>query len=240
MNSHIHNLFKNTNVYWINLDRSLDRKKSIELLFETNNILNTRISAVDGAQIDENEYRKKMNAYDKMSLNEIACTCSHIKAIRCALDNNDDYAIIMEDDINFEYLKYHSKSFLQIYNELTSFGGECLQLSSTHMKKDKDYARISNDKNFYTKGWQNSAVSYLITKSGMLKVLKYIEDSKMLYVSERTIFANVENYITKPYFTYHFYFDVKSTIRDATKSANATQTRSKMWWNEYYKIRESE
>ena len=70
MNSHIHNLFKNTNVYWINLDRSLDRKKSIELLFETNN----------GAQIDENEYRKKMNAYDKMSLNEIACTCMHMQS----------------------------------------------------------------------------------------------------------------------------------------------------------------
>ena len=48
------------------------------------------------------------------------------------------------------------------------------------------------------------------------------------------MFLITKNYMTKPYFTYYNYRTIGSTIRENNKSANMTQTLSKMWWDDYY------
>jgi hypothetical protein len=54
------------------------------------------------------------------------------------------------------------------------------------------------------------------------------------------IFRITNNYIVKPYFSYPFLRDEQgnntniSFIRENTKGAHATQTISKLLWDEYY------
>ena len=85
-----------------------------------------------------------------------------------------------------------------------------------------------------------SAVAYLITKDGMKRVLDNFEKNKNFEVSEHMIFNVVNNFLTSPYFSYPFLKNEKnetinsSNIRENTKSAHATQTISKILWDEYY------
>ena len=67
---------------------------------------------------------------------------------------------------------------------------------------------------------------------------KILENKKKvtLHVSELNLFNHVDTYsIYPPYFTYPFYKENKSTIRLNNKSAHASQTLSKLFWDKYYK-----
>jgi GR25 family glycosyltransferase involved in LPS biosynthesis len=229
---HVKNIIGNTQVFWINLNRSPDRKIQMEQIFNSYDINNVRIEAIDGNNIDIEQYKKTYDINPTMSKYEIACACSHLKAIQIAYDKNLEYAVIMEDDINLNYFKYHTNTFKILLNELEKVNGSCLQLCLTNTKKE--FAYVSTDANLLSKGWTNSGGAYLITKQGMKNVLDMMKLTKQLNVSEVIIFKNINNYMTKPYFSYCFLYEMKSTIRDNTKSAHATQTKSKWWWDEYY------
>ena len=54
----------------------------------------TRIEAVDGNTLADNDYLSKY---------EIACVLSHVKAIQTAYDNGLDEVLILEDDIYIDY-----------------------------------------------------------------------------------------------------------------------------------------
>src|SRR5437899_582739 len=96
-------IFGNTAIYWINLDRSPDRRKHMmEQLTGTNNY---RIQAIDGT--DKNKYPKEykiINPNPNFSDSLNAVMSSHIKAIKLAKTNQLDNVIIIEDKCHFEYI----------------------------------------------------------------------------------------------------------------------------------------
>jgi len=99
-------------IYWINLDRSKDRRKRMEKMFK-NPVFKgkkiIRISAVDGKAPDIDQVLNanfegmQLEKYTKI---EYACLLSHLNTIKQFSESSDEVALIMEDDTTLEYKKY--------------------------------------------------------------------------------------------------------------------------------------
>ena len=109
---------------------------------------------------------------------------------------------------------------------------ETIQIAGTYSKK-RFFEMISLQEELL-EGNDAGAIAYLINQKGVDKILKNFYETKIINVSEHNMFLITKNYMTKPYFTYYNYRTIGSTIRENIKSANMTQTLSKMWWDDYY------
>jgi GR25 family glycosyltransferase involved in LPS biosynthesis len=101
------------NLYYINLEKSLDRRNFMEKQFRENEISFIRIPAIDGDNIKIN-YRNRCTK--KITNGELGCTLSHIKAIKKAFDDNCEIAVICEDDINFSLINKWNEKISDIVN----------------------------------------------------------------------------------------------------------------------------
>lgn len=81
-------------IYYINLDRSHDRKQSMEKQFQLFGLDVTRLSAIDGSTLNLTDYKSC-----GLTPGEIGCYLSHIKAWKLLLETDDQFAVIFEDDI---------------------------------------------------------------------------------------------------------------------------------------------
>lgn len=91
----------------INLRSATERRAAVEAQAERLGIDVQFVDAVVGRDLPadvpayDKRGRAKTHTYD-LSCNEIACTLSHIKAMKMFLAGEAEYAVIMEDDILFE------------------------------------------------------------------------------------------------------------------------------------------
>ena len=90
--------------YYINLDRSVDRKKAAEQQAAMHGIDLQRIAAVDGRALKEEDLtayarsKRKLEYRTDLSPGEHACILSHLKTLRLFLETDKQYAVILEDD----------------------------------------------------------------------------------------------------------------------------------------------
>lgn len=163
-------LSTNLNLYYINLDTSLDRKERfLKRLPEY--IIPTRITA-----IMPNTLPKLQSSISCILNNNkiLSCSVSHLKAIHKAFHDNNNIAMIAEDDmiilknINWYYL-----------DKLAPLDWEIIQLHTCCLlKSTKSYNPIykyNNSNTLFIKAFHNmigSAACYLINRKGMLKLLK--------------------------------------------------------------------
>ncbi len=98
--------------YIINLDRSKDRYAYVKPNIDLLGIPVERIAAVDGkalsdaeinAKVDSQTYRDFLGHLPKKGT--IGCSLSHIKAWKTFLESPFEYAVIFEDDVNFDPTK---------------------------------------------------------------------------------------------------------------------------------------
>jgi GR25 family glycosyltransferase involved in LPS biosynthesis len=94
--------------YWINLDKSTERKLFMENQFKEKNIENVRVSAITPEDFDEVlADQRPLTCKHQGCVNcecEFACISSHIKAMKEGLSNtNDEWFVIMEDDMLLPY-----------------------------------------------------------------------------------------------------------------------------------------
>lgn len=114
-NSHVNYLDGIDCIYWINLDRSIDRKQKMEQMFMDPIFLGKpikRIEAVDGKTVilqDKIKMKNKRNT----DL-EYACLISHLNAIKTFSETEYDIALIFEDDVTLEFKKYWKTSLKKI------------------------------------------------------------------------------------------------------------------------------
>ena len=82
--------------YWINMERSLDRRKFMESQFFKYGIENYRISAETPETIKAHDYTIIRNAdsMDCTTPEEIACILSHLKAIQQGYDDGGDDLVV--------------------------------------------------------------------------------------------------------------------------------------------------
>lgn len=106
-------------IFVVNLKRRPDRKELIETRLKNLGIKNYEITdAVDGQQLPED----LSNVYDQtaskqihrqLKRSEVACSLSHINIAKKIIDENIDYAIILEDDAE---LSVNFKTFIKDFN----------------------------------------------------------------------------------------------------------------------------
>lgn len=192
-------------IYWINLDRSVDRRQRMEKMFEDPVFAQKkiiRISAVDGKASDIDQV---LNANfqgmqpDKFTKVEYACTLSHINTIKRFSESNNETALIMEDDTTLEYKPYWKKSVKQIMENAPN-DWEIIQLC---INTQKPLAKIYTRNNGYSQIF--GTVTYIINK----KCANQFKNHKMLSFSEHTADKYLYNqsitYAYKyPMFTYNY------------------------------------
>ena len=121
-------------VYVINLDRSHKRLAEITSQFNKINLDFTRVPAIDGhsatydqvAQFDQYSYEK---FHGKSSVpGELGCYLSHWLAINTFLKSDNNYAVILEDDVIL------TSALLSVINSLCLFEADwdMVKLSGVH------------------------------------------------------------------------------------------------------------
>ena len=153
-------------IYYVNLDDQTDRKKYVEDHFKYWGIENyTRISGYDGREDDLSDIIKGRYP-ERMTSGEVGCTTSHLKAIKHWYDTSDSqYALIMEDDIDLELVKFWNFSWNEVMANLP-YDWDVVQLAiictgSIHVKLHR---RFVND---------FSTACYLINRHHAEKLIKF-------------------------------------------------------------------
>jgi len=89
--------------YLINLDRAPERLSRMEKILSEKGILFERVAALDGKTLSSQEvaeFRKETLPGKGMNLGDIACGASHISALQRIAEREDEFAIVMEDDLH--------------------------------------------------------------------------------------------------------------------------------------------
>lgn len=226
-------------IYWINLDRSTDRKQKMEEMF-TDPIFSgkpiKRIEAVDGKTV---VLRDKIKMENKRNSDlEYACLISHLNAIKTFSETEYDTALIFEDDVTLEFKKFWKTSLKQIIENAPP-DWEIIQLCYiTSSTINSDY-KLNNYKiNQY--GNIASMAAYIINNSTAKKFMNDTYDVntkryKLLdyhtHEADHYLYKCLRTYTYKyPYFIYPT--DNTSTLHPEDLSSHI---RSKLQLERIYK-----
>jgi GR25 family glycosyltransferase involved in LPS biosynthesis len=199
-------------IYWINLDKSIDRKINMENLLSNFSIPNERISAIN-SNLDNNiklNYFKldKTDKYPKYSNTEYAILASHLYTINKCMNDKNNICLVCEDDLSFDFIKYWKYPISDIIKNAPN-DWDIIMLGYFSLKLNyEEYSKWNNE-------W--SALSYLVNKNNIkdkFNELKVYEDNEYknfkwkckesdLMVSDNYIFSKFNTYVYKyPYFTF--------------------------------------
>ena len=174
------------NFYWINMDRSIERRKDMYYFFSKNLIYNYRINAYDDNKI--NEYNDlNYSSFNNISKYEYCCTFSHLKAIKTSYENNDKISIICEDDLCIDYKKKWKYNLEDIIKNAPN-DWEIIKVN--YNKNNLNCFMEWNENN-------KSQLFYIINNKGMKKILdkffiknKFVLENKLYH----SIFKIVKTY----------------------------------------------
>ena len=199
-------------IYWINLKKSVDRRKAMIEMFD-DNVFNgihiERINAFDGRYEDIISHFKFTKTPN--TILEYACLLSHLEAIKTFSVSNYNIALILEDDATLEFKPYWKKTIKTIMNQAPS-DWEIIQLCYIINEKlpTHTFTKINNNSLYSAKYF--SACAYIIKKDAAKKLIQqlYIHniDKYMLYdnikhEADIYIYSLLTSYTYKyPYFIY--------------------------------------
>jgi GR25 family glycosyltransferase involved in LPS biosynthesis len=213
-------------IYWINLNRSVDRKNNMERLFNDaafEGIPIQRITAFDGKNDTQNVmYHFNLKSV-RQTTTEYACLLSHLEAIRTFKNSQYEVALILEDDVTLEFKQYWTKSVEEIMAAAPPDWDVLLLCymygEMNHMNMFYDWVSSDNNYDKVTPGKYFSTAAYLINKKGANKIIndtysngKYtLANNELEQVSDVYIFGITNCYVYKyPMFIYNT--DLDSTI----------------------------
>ena len=159
--------FKNLPVYYINLKKDVERNLKTITNLKENNI--STYQRIDAIKVEEGKIKYNM------SLGEIGCTLSHLKAIEEFYNSDNEYAMICEDDIDLSNSKKINFNFIEICKNYknTTF---CIQTSILHRTDYSPKFKI-NKRTF----WDFSTTSYILNKKYAKKIIEKYGTHKNLY-----------------------------------------------------------
>ena len=166
----------NIPLYFINLPKSKDRKKFLDKQIKEYNIKNTKIiEAVYGKNKiplkKENMFKIVMKTQkpiiffnnDKSATDgEIGCTLSHLNTILHAYNNNLEFVIICEDDVDLYWIKTWDKTINDIirqaphdweYINLKKFASRSKQKYRKYVLGQTTACQLLNRKEMYKEGF---------------------------------------------------------------------------------------
>lgn len=195
-------------IYWINLDRSPDRRKYMEGLFTNpvfDGIPNERIKAADG-KLPATVYEKLRLKYKQKNDYEYACLLSHLETVQKFSQTNKPIALITEDDITLDFQKYWRKTVRDIISQAPS-NWEIIQLCYITVNANPLEFELYEHN---TRNKCVSAAAYLIKNSAAKKLInriysngKYTIEPQINHHADCFLFANLRTYTYKfPMFMY--------------------------------------
>ena len=194
-------------IYVITIERNIDRQVRMTNLLKPFGLAFSFIFGIDGRKISDKdlnnvidaEKSKKRLKYD-LSKNEIACSLSHINALKTFLENDKlDYALFLEDDISISnlesleaavklmpkpnewdllYLGYQQMNMkmpLKIYLKwlLVYPILNSLKLKRYDLQKIKRIFGRAYNNYWFRAGSHNNAHAYIVSKSAAKKIINY-------------------------------------------------------------------
>jgi len=224
-------------IYWINLDRSHDRRKYMETLLNDNvfnNIDKHRITASDGKQDDTIMQNFVLDKESTITRIEYATLLSHLNAIREFANSSHEIALIFEDDITLNLKSYWKKSISEIMQNAPS-DWEIIQLyyilDDNYEIPENEYTFIKNN-NFIVSNNSNiilqynrnkvssySLAAYVITKKAALRFINnFYKDNKYLL---KNYYHVADIYIYKHFKSYTYKYPMFSTVDDVSTIDNS-------------------
>ncbi len=222
-------------ILWINLDKSVDRRKKIKSLLKNVDIINFHIEAIDGKNDDVN---KIVNIPKERILSdyEIACCLSHIKACNISKFLQGNYFMICEDDISFNNLVLSNIDLKEIIENAPYF--DILMLHKIFYQPFHVKYINWNDYLKNTGIQISSAACYIISRNGANKlssIAKYNNDNDYTLdknitfdVSDMYIFKNLETIVYQHNFI--TISDNESTIHSSHDIPNNESHRANTFW----------
>ena len=221
--------------YWINMERSLDRRKFMESQFFKYGIENYRISAETPETIKAHDYTIIRNAdsMDCTTPEEIACILSHLKAIQQGYDDlvvgdgcdgcdSDSYFCVLEDDITLlnidfgkilNYINKKKEADVEVLQLYTSSHPVVIQLYNECFLKDGGSGGSGDGSNVIVKRTESypGAVYYLVSRKAARKILDAYVVSKNKYDLSYSSWTAADNIIYAPVSSYVITYPVAIT-----------------------------
>lgn len=197
-------------IYWINLDRSNDRRMQMNWFFKDpvfQNMKIERVSAVDGKRPDT-VYPRLQFMYKQKNDYEYACMLSHLDTINRFSKTNYNVALIMEDDLTMELRPYWRKSIKEVIDAAPR-DWEIIQLCYIINGNSTSPTQF----NLFERNIRNkcvSAAAYLINNHAAKRLIsniheegKYNLEHYIVHHADCYIFTKCITYTYKyPYFIY--------------------------------------
>lgn len=170
-------------IYFINMDKNVERRQFMEDQFKKCNITNyTRIPGVD---VDNFKY-KVVTDYD-LTKKQKGCIAAHVMAMIEFLKSDYDIAIILEDDADFSIIpsiNFRLKDFIEnrVPNDweiVSLFNLLCND--SNNGEYDKNI-KLYERKNKHEPCW--STVAYIINKKAAKKFINTVFKNDTIYINK--------------------------------------------------------
>ena len=210
-------------LFYINMDKNLDRKKNMEDQLKNINVNFHRIKGLDGSNIENGKidgvnFKNNFKNNFDFSNSNMGCTLSHLKAVKTAYDYNLDIAIICEDDVNFITCTLNPDIKYIISNSPKDW--EIIQLIT------QPYTQKNNNTDKYVKRHPQtyfSTACYAINRIGMKKIIDYSyidKDQTFVLNNTKLTPSGVADYyiydIVKTYSYFPNIFSVNNTELEST------------------------
>jgi GR25 family glycosyltransferase involved in LPS biosynthesis len=147
----------------------------MECLLSKLTVVNTRIEAIDGLHETRENIEKifGMKAKRTLTMCEVCCTLSHLKAISSLRNVNGDYFMICEDDIVFDNIEYLNTDLETIIKNAPVF--DILMLYKNKIWTGDPGVEYLSWKNEIIRGnVYDGVVCYIVTKECVSKVRFFI------------------------------------------------------------------
>jgi GR25 family glycosyltransferase involved in LPS biosynthesis len=248
-------------IYWINLDRSKERRKKMKEMLQNppfQSIPNKRISGFDPL-IEKEKIEKYIHTnFLRMSYPEYACLLSQLNTIKKFSNSKNEIALILEDDVYLKYGEYWNKTI----NDLISKAPKDWDIIQLTQRPDIKVSKLfqkwqvkweyqnnsyRSDKLKNIANW--GADAYLINKKGAKKLMhqlceknnKYNLPDDIPHFADLLIFYLLNTYIYKyPLFSFHY--DLMSNIKPLSdcKLSNALRTKKRKYYNNLEKRKDKQ
>jgi len=204
--------------YWINIDRSQDRRAFMEEQFKKKSLDNVRVSAITPCDFDEVlEDKRPLTCKHPGCVRceyEYACISSHIKAMMEGLkDERNDWFVVMEDDIAIPFAIDYRKMIRELLKEAPS--AQLVQLLVLYGPTVKALYNLSITQHLPFIKWQYllpSTGMYIISREGAERLVgKYFNLKNNKYdfttceyqvVADVALYSSINSYATTFPFAY--------------------------------------
>ena len=214
MNNVYSSKFNKLPIYYINLDRSPDRKKFMEDQFKLYNLPFTRIKGVDGKTLNSKKGMIEKNLYYKnnykvvdwkknKNMNILGCTLSHLKAIITAYENGDEMALIFEDDTSLALCPFWKENLQEQIKKLPKDWG-AFNLATNRKECMQSKQKILP----FSKFKCCCCAAYIVNRKGMNDILRDLytfDDNGGFITLDKTNHRNssVDHHLISDWFIYN-------------------------------------